>query len=41
MLRTLAALTLLISPALAGAADWPQFLGPNRDNASAETVAPW
>jgi outer membrane protein assembly factor BamB len=38
MPRLLAALTL--APALL-AADWPQFLGPNRDSASPETVAPW
>jgi outer membrane protein assembly factor BamB len=38
-MRVLAAL-LLVAPA-ATAADWPQFLGPNRDNASPETVAPW
>jgi outer membrane protein assembly factor BamB len=34
------ALLLLILPT-ATAADWPQFLGPNRDSATAETVAPW
>lgn len=25
----------------AGAADWPQWLGPNRDGSTPETVAPW
>jgi outer membrane protein assembly factor BamB len=32
---------LLALPAAASAADWPQFLGPNRDNTTAEQVAPW
>jgi outer membrane protein assembly factor BamB len=27
--------------ACAGAADWPQFLGPNRNNTVAEAVEPW
>jgi outer membrane protein assembly factor BamB len=26
---------------VAAAGDWPQWLGPTRDNATAETVAPW
>src|SRR5437879_380947 len=26
---------------LSTAADWPQWLGPNRDGASTEKVAPW
>ena len=30
------ALTLTLT-----AGDWPQFLGPNRDDSTAETVAPW
>src|SRR3954468_154351 len=36
---TLAALVAL-TPA-ASAADWPQWLGPNRDGSSAEKVAAW
>jgi outer membrane protein assembly factor BamB len=31
----------LFLPLSLAAADWPQFLGPNRDNTSPETVAPW
>jgi outer membrane protein assembly factor BamB len=38
-LRCLAALVL--TAAVAAAADWPQWLGPNRDGASAEKVAAW
>ena len=38
MLRCLA---VLILPAIAFAGDWPQWLGPNRDGTSSETVAPW
>jgi len=38
-MRILAALFLTAAPA--AAADWPQFLGPNRDNATPEKVAPW
>jgi outer membrane protein assembly factor BamB len=38
MLRCLA---LLLLPAVACAGDWPQWLGPNRDGTSSETVAPW
>lgn len=34
-------LTLTLSLSLSQAADWPQFLGPTRDNASPEKVAPW
>jgi len=34
-----AALTLVVTPA--SAADWPQFLGPNRDSHSAETKLNW
>jgi outer membrane protein assembly factor BamB len=34
-------LTLALTLTLATAADWPQFLGPNRDNATAEKVEPW
>ena len=32
---------VLLTAALAVAADWPQFLGPNRDSTSAETITPW
>jgi outer membrane protein assembly factor BamB len=38
-LRSLLALCLL--SAAAAAADWPQWLGPNRDGATTEKVAPW
>src|SRR5262245_32695859 len=38
-LRTLLALSL--GTTLAAAADWPQWLGPHRDGASSEKVAPW
>jgi hypothetical protein len=34
-------LTLALTLSLARGADWPQFLGPTRDNVSPETVAPW
>ncbi|HYT92562.1 MAG TPA: PQQ-binding-like beta-propeller repeat protein [Gemmataceae bacterium] len=37
--RALAA--LIIACSFAQAADWPQWLGPNRDGVSIETVAPW
>jgi outer membrane protein assembly factor BamB len=42
MLRFLlsAALTLTLTLTLF-AADWPQFLGPNRDNTTSESVEPW
>jgi len=33
-------LVLALTPSLT-AADWPQFLGPNRDNTTTETVAAW
>src|SRR5271156_6734270 len=33
-------LFLVLTP-LAGAADWPQWLGPHRDNSTPEIVAPW
>ena len=38
-LRTLLAFGLLAGTA--AAADWPQFLGPNRDGSTSEEVAPW
>lgn len=38
MLRTLPVLLLLASTA---AADWPQFLGPNRDSVSTEKIPAW
>ncbi len=42
MPRFLAAITLTFALALTlRAADWPQFLGPTRDNAIPDTVAPW
>ena len=40
MFRTVIALSLTLSPALP-AADWPQFLGPTRDNATPDAIAPW
>ncbi len=34
--------TILLFAALPGwAADWPQWLGPNRDNSSSEKISPW
>jgi outer membrane protein assembly factor BamB len=40
--RFLAAFLLTLALTLAlPAADWPQFLGPNRDNTTAEKIAPW
>ena len=41
MARLLALAALLIGAATSPAADWPQFLGPNRDSVSTGTVAPW
>ena len=42
MMRLFFAATLTAMTALASnAADWPQFLGPTRDNASSEKVAAW
>lgn len=32
---------LVALPVMAWGGDWPQFLGPQRDGTSAETVAPW
>ncbi len=40
-LLPLAVLALSLTPTLLPAADWPQFLGPNRDNSSADKVEPW
>lgn len=37
--RTLLALIVCAAPA--AAADWPQWLGPNRDGSSSEVVPPW
>jgi outer membrane protein assembly factor BamB len=37
---TALSLTVALTPALR-AADWPQFLGPNRDNSCPEKIAPW
>jgi outer membrane protein assembly factor BamB len=34
-------LVLLASASMAAAGDWPQWLGPNRDGSSPETVAAW
>jgi outer membrane protein assembly factor BamB len=42
MYRFLAAFALSLSLVLTlSAADWPQFLGPNRDGTTPEAVAPW
>jgi outer membrane protein assembly factor BamB len=41
MTRTCSLFVLLAAVALAPAADWPQWLGPTRDGASPEKVAPW
>ncbi len=40
MFRTVIALSLALTPTLP-AADWPQFLGPTRDNATPDVIAPW
>src|SRR5436190_434394 len=32
---------LMLATSTAAAADWPQWLGPNRDGVSSEKVAPW
>ncbi len=32
---------VVLTAAIAGAADWPQWLGPNRDSSSTEKVVPW
>jgi outer membrane protein assembly factor BamB len=42
MIRFLAAFSLVFAMAVSlEAADWPQFLGPKRDNTTPEEVAPW
>ena len=41
MHRFWAVCVLLVPCGTALAADWPQWLGPHRDGASVETVAPW
>ncbi len=40
-MRRLLAIALFSAPIPASGADWPQFLGANRDSASPEKVAPW
>ncbi len=37
----IALLVLFLTSSLASAGDWPQWLGPNRDGASAETINAW
>jgi outer membrane protein assembly factor BamB len=41
MPRACALVALLLTPALARAEDWPQWLGPRRDGTSTEVVKPW
>ncbi len=41
MLRCVIALSLALSPTLLQAGDWPQFLGPNRDNHTPEVIPAW
>ncbi len=41
MPRIRSLLVLLVLTSLSPAADWPQWLGPTRDGASPEKVAPW
>jgi hypothetical protein len=41
MIRCLSVLFLLLLTNIAPAGDWPQWLGPTRDAATPETVAPW
>lgn len=40
-MRSLPVALLLLTTASTAFADWPQFLGPNRDSATAEKVAAW
>jgi outer membrane protein assembly factor BamB len=41
MPRLTSILALILFSGLSAAGDWPQWLGPNRDGASTEKVAPW
>src|SRR5260370_1097692 len=41
MARLRALLLLVLLPLGASSADWPQWLGPNRDGRSTEKVKPW
>lgn len=42
MFRSFFALSLTLTLSLvSAAADWPQFLGPNRNNSTSDRVAPW
>jgi len=41
MPRLRACVVLLALPLLAGAEDWPQWLGPRRDGTSTEVIKPW
>jgi len=41
MPRLLSLLALFVCASITAAADWPQWLGPNRDASSSEKVAPW
>ncbi len=41
MTRTLLTLVIALFASAVHAADWPQFLGPNRDNVSSEKVEAW
>lgn len=41
MRSSLSIVVFLLTITTASAADWPQWLGPNRDGSSPETVAPW
>lgn len=40
-MRSLAFAILLLVASMSSAADWPQWLGPQRDGSSTEKVAPW
>lgn len=41
MRRSLAAVVFVLAVSVSVRADWPQFLGPNRDSATKETIKPW
>lgn len=41
MNKKIFALMVILTPGLACAADWPQWLGPNRNGTSTESVKPW